>query len=142
MAISAAGADVTRVWDLGVRMFHWLMVAAVAIDLVTGLFGPRNLLNIHLVAGAALGGLVAFRMLWGLMGSTYARFSSFPVHLTAINADLAGLVAGRRPRYRGHNPLGSLMALALLAIISLSVMTGVITLGGVDKQGPLAFAVP
>ena len=142
MANCAAGADVTRVWDLGVRVFHWLMVAAVATALVTGLSGPRNLLNIHIAAGAALGGLVAFRMLWGLMGSTYARFSSFPIHLTAINADLAGLVAGRRPRYRGHNPLGSLMALALLAIISLSVMTGVITLGGVDKQGPLAFAVP
>ena len=141
MANCAAGVDVTRVWDLGVRVFHWLMVATVAIALVTGLSGPRNLLNIHIAAGAAIGGLVAFRILWGLTGSTYARFSSFPVHLTAINADLAGLVAGRRPRYRGHNPLGSLMALALLAVIFLSVMTGVITLGGVDKQGPLAFAV-
>lgn len=73
------------------------------------------------------------------MGSTYARFSSFPVQLTAVNADLVGLVAGRRPRYRGHNPLGSLMALTLLAILTFSVMTGVVTLGGVDKQGPLAF---
>src|SRR3984957_6937316 len=139
MANCAAGADVTRVWDLGVRVFHWLMVATVATALVTGLSGPRNLLNIHIAAGAAIGGLVAFRMLWGLMGSTYARFSSFPVHFTAINADLAGFVAGRRPRYRGHNPLGSLMALAILAILILSVMTGVVTLGGVDKQGPLAF---
>ena len=142
MANCANGADMTRVWDLGVRAFHWLAVAAVAIALVTGLCGPPNLLNIHLAAGAAIGGLVAFRVLWGLMGSTYARFSSFPLHLTAINADLAGLAAGRRPQYRGHNPLGSLMVLALLAILSLSVMTGVITLGGVDKQGPLAFAVP
>jgi cytochrome b len=141
MANCAAGADVTRVWDPGIRVFHWLMVAAVTIALVTGLFGPRNLLNIHIAAGAAIGGLVVFRVVWGLTGSTYARFSSFPVHFTAINADLAGLVAGRRPRYRGHNPLGSLMALALLAVISLSLMTGVITLGGVDKQGPLAFAV-
>jgi cytochrome b len=124
MANCAGGAEMTRVWDLGVRMFHWLMVTTVAIALVTALSGPRNQLNIHIAAGAALGGLVAFRMLWGLMGSTYARFSSFPVHLTAINADLAGLVAGRRPGYRGHNPLGSLMALALLAIISLSVMNG------------------
>jgi cytochrome b len=142
MANCAAGAEVTRVWDLGVRVFHWLMVVAVATASITGLFGPRNLLNIHLAAGTAIGGLVAFRLLWGLMGSTYARFSSFPVQLTAINSDLVGLVAGRRPRYRGHNPLGSLMALALLAIISLSVLTGIITLGGVDKQGPLAFAMP
>jgi cytochrome b len=142
MADSAAPADATRVWDLGVRLFHWLMVVAVAIALATGLFGPRNLLNTHIAAGAAIGGLLVFRVMWGLMGPTYARFSSFPVHLTAIEADLAGLVAGRRPRYRGHNPLGSLMALALLAIVALSVMTGVVTLGGVNKQGPLAFAAP
>jgi cytochrome b len=142
MANCAAAAEVTRVWDLGVRLFHWLTVAAVTIALVTGLSGPQNILNIHLAAGAAIGGLVAFRILWGLMGSTYARFSSFPVQFTAISADLAGIVAGRRPRYRGHNPLGSLMALTLLAILSLSVVTGLITLGGVDKQGPLAFAAP
>jgi cytochrome b len=141
MVNCGAGADVMRVWDVGVRVFHWLMVAAVVIALITGLWGPRNVLNIHIAVGVAIGGLVAFRILWGLMGSTYARFSSFPVHFTAINADLGGLVAGRRPRYRGHNPLGSLMALALLAVLSLSVTTGVITLGGVDKQGPLAFAV-
>ena len=139
MANHAAAADVTRVWDLGVRLFHWLLVAAVAIALVTGLSGPRNVLNIHIAAGAVIGGLVAFRILWGLVGSTYARFSSFPVQRVAINEDLAGLVAGRRPRYLGHNPLGSLMALALLAILTLSVVTGVVTLGGVDKQGPLAF---
>jgi cytochrome b len=142
MADCAAPADATRVWDLGVRVFHWLMVAAVAIALVTGLFGPRNSLTIHIAAGAAIGGLVASRVVWGLTGSTYARFSSFPVDLPAIEADLAGLVAGRRPRYRGHNPLGSLMALALLVVVALSVTTGVITLGGVDKQGPLAFAAP
>jgi cytochrome b len=104
MAKCAAAADMMRVSDLGVRLFHWLMVAAVAIALATGLFGPQNALNIHIAAGAAIGGLVAFRILWGLMGSTYARFSSFPIQLTAISADLTGLVAGR-PRYRGpHKP--------------------------------------
>jgi cytochrome b len=70
MANCAAAAEVTRVWDLGVRLFHWLTVAAVTIALVTGLSGPQNILNIHLAAGAAIGGLVAFRILWGLMGST------------------------------------------------------------------------
>jgi cytochrome b len=77
--------------------------------------------------------------LWGFVGSTYARFSSFPVGPSAIVADLAGLPAGRRPRHLGHNPLGSLMALALLAIVTITVITGVVTLAGVDKQGPLAF---
>ena len=135
---SAAGS--TRVWDLGVRLFHWSMVGAVAIALVTGLSGPANWLNVHIEAGAAIGGLVAFRVLWGFVGSTHARFSSFPVGPSAIVADLAGLAGGLRPRYTGHNPLGSVMALALLAIGTMTAMTGVVTLGGVDKQGPLAFA--
>ena len=130
----------TRVWDLGVRSFHWSLVATTAIALITGLSAPRNWLNVHIAAGAAIGGLIAFRILWGFVGSTYARFSSFPIGLSGINADLAGLVAGRRPRYLGHNPLGGLMALALLVIATFIVMTGVVTLGGVDKQGPLAFA--
>ena len=95
-----AAADVTRVWDLGVRLFHWLLVAAVAVALVTGLSGPRNVLNVHVAVGAAIGGLVAFRILWGAIGSTYARFSNFPVQRAAIHADLAGLVAGRRPDTR------------------------------------------
>ena|ERR1700677_356708 len=70
MGNCAAGVDVTWVWDIGIRVFHWLAVAAVATASVTGLFGPLNLLDIHLAAGAALGGLVAFRMLWGFMGPT------------------------------------------------------------------------
>jgi cytochrome b len=129
------------VWDLGVRLFHWLLTAAVGVSLVTGLYGSRSQLNVHLGAGAAIGGLIAFRVLWGFMGPTYARFSSFPVGSSAIAADLAGFRTGRRPAYLGHNPLGSLMVLALLAVLTLSVVTGVVTLGGVDKQGPLAFAM-
>ena len=129
-----------QVWDLAVRLFHWLLAAAVAISLVTGLSGPLRWLNVHVAAGAAIGALIAFRVLWGFVGSTYARFSSFPVGFAAVRADLAGLVAGRRPEYLGHNPLGSLMVIALLAIAAVTVMAGVVTLGGVDKQGPLAFA--
>ena len=66
---------------------------------------------------------------------------AFPVAPPAIGADFAGFAAGRRPRYLGHNPLGSLMVFALLAVLTLNVVTGVVTLGGVDKQGPAAFAV-
>ena len=130
----------TRVWDLGVRLFHWLLVAAVVVSLTTGLYGPPDWLNLHLGAGAAIAALMAFRVLWGFTGSTYARFSSFPVRWSAIAADVAGLASGRRPARLGHNPLGSLMVLALLAVLTASVLTGVVALGGVDKQGPLAFA--
>jgi cytochrome b len=142
LGVPISGAAVsTRVWGLGVRVFHWSLVAAVGVALVTGLYTSPRFLNLHLGAGAAIGGLIAFRILWGFMGPTYARFSGFPVAPSAIAADLAGFATGRRPRYLGHNPLGSLMVLALLAVLTLSVITGVVTLGGVDKQGPAAFIV-
>jgi cytochrome b len=133
--------DLTRVWDLGVRIFHWLLVSAMAIAAVTGLYGPRNRLNLHLAAGVAVAGLVAFRIVWGFTGSTHARFSGFPIRPAAIAAHLSSLFAFEHGRYEGHNPLGSMMVFALLAILTLSVVTGVVTLGGVDKQGPLAFMV-
>jgi cytochrome b len=138
---SQAPPALIRVWDLGVRLFHWLLVLAVGVALVTGLYGPRSALSLHIAAGAAIGALLAFRILWGFLGSTYARFSIFPVSPSAISADLMGLAAGRRPGYLGHNPLGRLMVLALLAMLALLVTTGVVVLGGVDKQGPLAFAM-
>lgn len=137
----SGAAELTRVWGLGVRLFHWLLVGAVAVALITGLYASPRFLNVHLGAGVAIGGLIAFRILWGFIGPTYARFSGFPIAPSAIVADLAGFSAGRRPPYLGHNPLGSLMVLALLAVLTLNVITGVVTLGGVDKQGPAAFIV-
>ena len=129
------------VWDPGVRLFHWLLVAAVGIAGVTGLFGPLNRLSLHVAAGVAVGGLLIFRMIWGFAGATYARFSSFTFRPSAFAAYVKGLQAGAHSGYLGHNPLGAAMVLALLAVLALNVTTGVIVLGGVDKQGPLAFAV-
>ena len=59
--------------------------------MVTGLYSSRSRLNVHIGAGVAIGGLIAFRMLWGFMGSTYARFSGFPVAPPAIGADWPAL---------------------------------------------------
>ena len=131
----------TTVWDLGVRLFHWLLVGAVVVAAFTGFFGPRNALSFHIAAGAAVAGLVAGRVVWGFTGSTYARFSSFLFTPSAIVAHVRGLLASRHARYLGHNPLGGLMVFALLAVLALLVATGVVTLGGFDKQGPLAFAI-
>jgi cytochrome b len=138
---TAGSAALTKVWDIGIRLFHWLLVAAVAIAAVTGFFGPANRLNLHIAAGAAIGALILFRVVWGLLGPTYARFSGFLFSPAAIVAHVRMLSAGRHLSYLGHNPLGGVMVLALLAVLTLILMTGVAALGGVDKQGPLAFAV-
>ncbi len=131
-----------KVWDFGVRGFHWLLVVAVVTAGLTGFFGARNALDIHLIAGTAIAALVGFRVVWGVLGGGFARFSSFLFAPATIIAYARGLLRGTTRRYLGHNPLGGLMVFALLAVLTLIVVSGVIALGGQDKQGPLAFVTP
>lgn len=155
----AQGKSGLMVWDIGVRLFHWALVISFALAAYTGFLGPRNWLNLHLIAGITAGALVIFRLVWGWLGSRYARFRSFPLspagmqqHIAAIIAEyrdarhfLAGpgrvAAQSRHHPEAGHNPLGAAMVYALLLVIALTVLTGVVALGGVVKQGPLAFLI-
>ncbi len=125
------------VWDLGVRLFHWSLALAVAAALGLGFLGPKRLLDWHVLAGYAAAALVLFRLVWGVVGTTFARFSSFPPSLSAVRAHLAGKQAAAY----GHNPLGALMVYALLAIVLALVVSGIVTLGGALRQGPLSALV-
>lgn len=129
------------VWDPFIRLFHWLLVAAVAMAIVTSLILPITWLGWHLAAGIAALALVAARIVWGLLGSTFARFSSFVAAPGDLLHHLRELQQGVARRHRGHNPLGGAMILALIAIIVAIGITGAIALGGALKIGPLAFAV-
>lgn len=122
------------VWDLATRLFHWLLVASIAAALALGFFSRKNLLDYHLYAGYLAGGLIAFRLVWGFLGSTFARFATFPPSPAGIRAHLGG----RHPSGYGHNPLGALMVYALLAMVAALVISGFVVLGGVERQGPLA----
>ena len=126
-----------RIWDVPVRVFHWLLVASVLAAGVTGfLLLPRGF-AIHLFAGTAIAALLLFRLVWGFTGSTYSRFRSFVFAPPAIVAYLRDHLAGKARNYVGHNPLGSLMVFALVACLAAVVVTGIATAGGLDKEGPL-----
>ena len=127
----------TRVWDPGIRMFHWLLAVAVSVSGFTGFVLGRTALAWHLIAGIAVAIAVAWRIVWGLFGPTYARFSSFAYSPVAVLAHIRALRAATRPRHLGHNPLGAMMVFALLAVLTAAVVTGTLALGGVLKQGPL-----
>ncbi|MEJ2623487.1 MAG: cytochrome b/b6 domain-containing protein [Pseudolabrys sp.] len=129
----------TLVWDRVVRGFHWLLVAAIAVAAVTGLVAGAPWIDAHVWAGTAAAALVAGRIVWGFFGSTHARFADFVISPSAVFAHLRALVAGRAQRHRGHNPLGAIMILALLATVGLIAVSGVVALGGTEKTGPLAF---
>jgi cytochrome b len=130
-------AESLRVWDIGVRSFHWLLVLAVLMAALTGFILGPTALAWHLGAGVAVMFAVAWRVIWGLLGSTYARFASFAYRPAAVLVHLQDLRHGRRHRHLGHNPLGAMMVFALLAVLPAIGLTGALALGGMLKQGPL-----
>lgn len=109
-----------RVWNPLVRMFHWSLAASFAFAWLAG----DEAMSLHEWAGYVALALVVFRLLMGIAGPRRARFRDFvrgPAETLAYARDV---LAGRERRYIGHNPLGSLMVLALLSIVALLAITG------------------
>jgi cytochrome b len=127
-----------QVWDLPTRLFHWLLAAAVLFALATGLLAPKWWLGRHMIAGYVVAGLLLFRFVWAVHGSEFSRFANFAYRPRQMLAHLGSLLRLRATHYLGHNPSGAAMIFALLATLSLLVVTGFIQQGGFEKQGPLA----
>ncbi|MDD2724374.1 MAG: cytochrome b/b6 domain-containing protein [Methylovulum sp.] len=119
-----------RIWDFPIRLFHWLLVLAVVAAYVTATLGG-NLMDWHGRIGSFILGLLIFRLIWGFIGSTYARFGSFLPTLPRLAAYLRGRWYGI-----GHNPLGALAVFALLADLSLLVGTGLCASDDIAFEGP------
>lgn len=120
------------VWDVFVRITHW----TVAFLVIAELSVIDDDSGIHRWAGYAVLGLVALRLIWGLIGPRYARFGSFPPSLKAARAHLAGLMRGRHERHLSHNPLGALMVynlwISLIAVCVTGIMMTTRTFWGVE----------
>jgi cytochrome b len=117
---SAIPAARVRVWDLPVRVFHWALAGSFAAAYV--LAESERLRQVHVMLGYTVLGLIAFRMLWGFVGTQYARFASFLFGPGAVLRYLGHLATGRPEHHLGHNPAGSW---AIWAILALGVATGV-----------------
>ncbi|MBS0543549.1 MAG: cytochrome b/b6 domain-containing protein [Proteobacteria bacterium] len=103
----------TRVWDPFVRIFHWSLVACVLLNFFVVDDGE----TLHIWLGYTATALVMARIVWGFVGTRHARFAGFFPTPARLRAHLAGLVSGRREVPEGHNPLGALMMLALMALV-------------------------
>lgn len=110
------------IWDAPVRVFHWLMVFSFAGAYLTAESERWRL--VHVTLGYTMVGLVAFRLLWGLIGTRHARFSSFVRGPGAIARYLRSLVTGRPEHHAGHNPAGALAIVALLGMSLVVAATG------------------
>lgn len=121
-----------KLWDLPTRSFHWLLASLISAALVSGYLGG-GFIEWHGKIGLAIVGLIVFRLVWGLIGSTYARFANFFPTPSSIKAYLSGKWHGI-----GHNPLGAFSVFGLLLLIALQAGSGLFSNDDIAFQGPLA----
>lgn len=122
-----------RVWDPLVRLFHWTLVAAFVVAYLTG--EEESL--VHIYAGYYIAGLIVFRVIWGFVGTRYARFSDFIYSPRRTVQYLKGMAAGKPEHFVGHNPAGGWMIVMLLVSLVLTTWTG-LEYYALEGQGPLA----
>jgi cytochrome b len=128
----SAHTNEIKVWDPLVRIFHWSLVLLFA----TSYLSAEEWDSLHIYAGYSIAGLIIFRLLWGIIGTRYARFTEFVKSPSHVKIYLKDLIHGRARRYIGHNPAGAAMILALLGMLSATIFSGLILLA-TDGQGPL-----
>lgn len=129
--------DTVKVWDPLVRVFHWVLVLGFTVAYLTE--GEPEFL--HVWAGYIVAALVVFRILWGLIGPKYARFSDFMYSPSRVVGYIRDLVLFRSRRYIGHSPAGGAMVLALLISLGITTFTGMLYYAQDEGKGPLAGVV-
>ena len=127
-----------RVWDLPVRLFHWSLVVLVTLSWASV---ENGYMRVHVWSGLALLTLLLFRIAWGFIGSTTARFSDFARRPRQAVAYLRAIARGEHPRHLGHNPAGGWMVLLLLAVLLAQAVTGLFANDGVRFNAPLSTLV-
>jgi cytochrome b len=125
-----------RVWDLPTRAFHWLLAACVVGLLITGNVGGDALVW-HMRLGLAVGALLLFRVIWGLVGGRWSRFASFVRGPGTVLRYLRGQHQPGDHFDVGHNPLGAGSVLALLSLLAVQVGTGLVADDEIATTGPL-----
>jgi cytochrome b len=132
----SAGAPV-RVWDGATRLFHWLLLALVCFSWGSAEYGKMDL---HRLSGSLLLGLLAFRLIWGFIGGSTARFGNFLVSPMRVIAYMRG--DGGTADKPGHNPIGGYSVLAMLLLLAVQIGTGLfaVDIDGLES-GPLSHLV-
>lgn len=130
----------TRVWDLPTRFFHWGLVLAVTVAVLSAKLGG-NAMVWHMRAGYAVLALLVFRLLWGVLGGRWSRFASFAYGPAALWRYLRKQPKADDRFEVGHNPLGALSVLAMLGWLLLQVGSGLIADDQIATAGPLVAKV-
>jgi cytochrome b len=124
------------VWDLPTRLFHWLLVALVAVSFATGKIGGNAMLY-HEWCGEAILALLMFRVVWGFSGSTPSRFRTFLVGPAAVLRYALTLFRREADHHLSHNPLGGWSVMAMLLVLLIQAGTGLFANDDIATAGPL-----
>ena len=120
------------VWDLPLRLFHWLLVLAVAVAFLSS-EEDSALNHYHILSGWVAAVLIAFRIVWGFVGSEHARFTSF-VRPADLAAHIRELLRGRPAPSLGHNALGAVSVILLLIVVAAAVWSGATVSEGAREE--------
>lgn len=119
------------VWDIPTRLFHWLFALSFTVAFVTA--EADGWAATHVFVGLLMLGLIAYRLIWGVIGSRYARFSSFLFSPATATQYLIDTANGRAKRHLGHNPTGSWMIYVMLLLAAGIGIFGLATLSSGDQ---------
>lgn len=125
-------SDKIKVWDVPVRVFHWLLAGSFAGAYIVA--ESEQLRGVHMILGYTTMGLIAFRIIWGFVGSPFARFQSFLFSPGAAIGYLRGLATGKPGHFVGHNPAGSYAIYAILLVGLATGVTGYLSLNEIGGE--------
>ena len=128
------------VWDLPLRVFHWLFALSIAASYATAKAG-FEWMQVHFYLGFWMIGLVIFRVIWGFVGPQHARFSNFLKGPSTLLRYLKSLTGGPPINTAGHNPAGGLMVIVMMAVVALQAGTGLFATDDIAWSGAYTPAV-
>ncbi len=133
------------VWDLPIRIFHWTFAGSLSASLAIGLLvdGDSPVFQLHMLLGLVAGFALVVRIVLGIVGSRYNRFSALPVNPVEVVKYLIGTFTGKARRYIGHNPGCAVAALSMFSLVPLLIASGTGWLGesGMDLHGTFAYVL-
>ena len=137
MSTTGAYASKVKVWDLALRLFHWLLAAGFFFAYFT-VASPAQLI-LHVWAGYGVLGLLCFRLVWGVIGPRFTRFSDMLYGPIALLRYLWRALTFRTKHYLGYSPVGGLIAIVFIVCLLLTAWSGMLLYGATSQRGPMAW---
>lgn len=122
----------TRIYDLPTRFFHWLFAGSflIAFTIANTFDDESTVFMYHMLAGLVMGFIVSWRIIWGLIGSTHARFTDFALSPAKLLGYFKEITAGKTRLWSGHNPASSWAAISMMVLAFALAVTGYLMASG------------